>query len=182
MTADGTYSPKTYRRQGGNVFVIASTGQLLVESGGGINVESGGNITNAGTQTISSGGGITVASGGNITVADGGQILNPVVTETTAAALANYGVSIVTRGTTATGANNYTMDPPVAGTMKWITCTTANTSDCVTISGNTNVTYANGVTQTTLKIIREGTVGLMGLSTSAWSIVGGSTVYAFATS
>lgn len=40
--ADATYSPKTYRKQGGDEFVVAS--------GGEINVESGGKITAAGTQ------------------------------------------------------------------------------------------------------------------------------------
>jgi hypothetical protein len=142
---DGTYQPAVYKRQGGNVQVVASGGQILVE--------------------------------------DGGTIAVPVVTETTAAALSNYGVSNVTRGTTATGANNYTMDAPVAGCVKIINCLAANTSDCVTISGNTNVSYGGGTgTPTTLKIIREGGVMLVGVSTAAWQIVGGSTVYAFATS
>lgn len=34
--ADKTYSPKTYRKQGGNTLVIASGGLLDVESGGKI--------------------------------------------------------------------------------------------------------------------------------------------------
>lgn len=40
--ADASYAPKVYRRQGGNVLIVAS--------GGEVNVESGGKITAAGTQ------------------------------------------------------------------------------------------------------------------------------------
>lgn len=39
---DSTYQPKVYRRQGGDVQVVAS--------GGEINVEAGGKVTAAGTQ------------------------------------------------------------------------------------------------------------------------------------
>jgi hypothetical protein len=42
MTADNTYTPKTYRRAGGDEHVIADGGKLIVESGGTIEVESGG--------------------------------------------------------------------------------------------------------------------------------------------
>lgn len=37
-----TYQPKVYRKQGGD--------ELVVASGGEVNVESGGKVTNAGTQ------------------------------------------------------------------------------------------------------------------------------------
>ncbi len=40
--ADATYEPKVYRRQGGD--------ELVVASGGEINIESGGKITADGTQ------------------------------------------------------------------------------------------------------------------------------------
>jgi hypothetical protein len=50
--ADATYQPLVYRRQGGNVLVVAS--------GGEINVESGGTITAAGTQAAN----IAAATGG----------------------------------------------------------------------------------------------------------------------
>ena len=41
MAADPTYQPKTYRKQGGDIFVVASGGEIKVESGGTINLESG---------------------------------------------------------------------------------------------------------------------------------------------
>jgi len=47
--ADGTYQPKTYRKQGGDEFVVASGGTITVESGGAVAIESGGTLTNAGT-------------------------------------------------------------------------------------------------------------------------------------
>lgn len=48
MTADPTYQPKTYRRDGGDELVIADGGSLIVESGG--NIEMGGTLT-AGTSS-----------------------------------------------------------------------------------------------------------------------------------
>jgi hypothetical protein len=42
MAADLTYTPKTYRRAGGDESIIADGGKLIIESGGTIEVESGG--------------------------------------------------------------------------------------------------------------------------------------------
>jgi len=39
--ADATYGPKTYRKQGGDEFVIANGGAMKIESGGTLNMESG---------------------------------------------------------------------------------------------------------------------------------------------
>jgi hypothetical protein len=44
MTADPTYNAKVYAKQGGDVEVVASGGQITVESGGIISIESGGTI------------------------------------------------------------------------------------------------------------------------------------------
>lgn len=41
--ADATYTPKTYRKQGGDEFVVASGGKIKIETGGAI-------VGNAGTQ------------------------------------------------------------------------------------------------------------------------------------
>lgn len=46
---DATYTPKTYREQGGDRFVVASGGSADVESGGEIDIESGGSLKLAGT-------------------------------------------------------------------------------------------------------------------------------------
>lgn len=45
--ADETYQPKTYRKDGGDIFVVASGGRLVVESGGEMEFESGAIITEA---------------------------------------------------------------------------------------------------------------------------------------
>jgi hypothetical protein len=50
--ADGSYQPKTYRKQGGDEFVIASGGVATVESGGAIAIETGGDITHNGVSLI----------------------------------------------------------------------------------------------------------------------------------
>jgi hypothetical protein len=44
-----TYAPKTYRTDGGDRHVIASSGSLDVESGGELDIESGGALKLAGT-------------------------------------------------------------------------------------------------------------------------------------
>lgn len=56
--ADGTYTPKVYRKTGGDTQVVASGGivdvesggEITVESGGEINIVAGGKITDDGTQ------------------------------------------------------------------------------------------------------------------------------------
>ena len=56
--ADATYSPKVYRKQGGDELVVASGGLITVESGGqvalesgaAIDMEAGSKIENDGTQ------------------------------------------------------------------------------------------------------------------------------------
>jgi len=68
MAADPTYSPKTYRNQGGDEIVIAASGALTVESSGEITVESGGTID------VESGGGIDIESGADIDIESGGVI------------------------------------------------------------------------------------------------------------
>ena len=47
--ADATYTPKTYREQGGDRMVIASGGSFDVESSGELDIESGGALKIAGT-------------------------------------------------------------------------------------------------------------------------------------
>lgn len=158
--ADATYQPKIYRKQGGNILVVASTGQITVESGGGINIESGGNIT----------------------IDDGGQIVQPVVSETTAAALSNSGVSVITKGTTGTGANTYTIDAPATGVPKYLSATAANTSEHIIVQANTNVSFDPAGSKDKLKIVAPGLYTLIGVSTAAYQVTAMSTTLAFATS
>ena len=41
MAADKSYGPKTYRKNGGDIFVVADGGSIVVESGGTLEMESG---------------------------------------------------------------------------------------------------------------------------------------------
>jgi hypothetical protein len=89
--ADVTYQPKTYRKQGGDEFVVAS--------GGSIAIESGGALTNAGTLTNT------------------GQVLDTVSASTLSAVLTNSGISTVG---SSSGAASYKLAAPVAGITKTI--------------------------------------------------------------
>ena len=66
--ADTSYVEKVYRRQEGDVLVVADHGELVVESGGLLSVESGGEIN------VESGGAITYQSGSFLNVETGAQI------------------------------------------------------------------------------------------------------------
>lgn len=161
--SDATYNPggtPIYHKQGGNELVVGSSGVITLESGGSIAVGSGASIA--------------VASGGSLTV--------PVTSGTTTAALSNTGISTVTKGTTGTGVNNYTISDPVAGSQKWISCTTANVSEFVTITASTAVTFLSGTSLNKLKFVAAGGVQLAGIDASTWSTIGLSTTVAFPTS
>jgi hypothetical protein len=58
---DATYGPKVYRKQPGDVLVVASGGQILVESGGKITYGATDSVSVAGEATFTGTG--TVATG-----------------------------------------------------------------------------------------------------------------------
>lgn len=120
---------------------------------------------------------LVVASSGKITVEAGGHVAFPVETGTTATALTAMGLSLVTRGTTATGTNTYTMKAPIIGVPKWITATTATSSESVTITGvTTGVTFGSGA-MPKLVFTSAGCAALIGRTTAIWDVVNvGSTV------
>jgi fibronectin-binding autotransporter adhesin len=76
--SDPTFNTPIYRRQGGSVQTVDSSGTIQVLSGGQITVAAGGSFVNggaqsfSGVQTIASGGTLLVASGGSVQVASGG--------------------------------------------------------------------------------------------------------------
>jgi hypothetical protein len=67
--ADLTYGPKTYRKSGGDNFVVANGGTVTLESGGEIVVESGGAIEAPEVANANIQGGIPVLH--RIDIADG---------------------------------------------------------------------------------------------------------------
>ena len=82
--ADNSYVEKVYRRQEGDILVVADHGELLIESGGALTFESGGvfdlesgskiDVQSGGNINLENGGHIEVASGGDVIVASGGKI------------------------------------------------------------------------------------------------------------
>ncbi len=76
--ADNTYQPGVYRQQGGNRWVVASSGSLDVESGGEIDIESGGRLEINGTALITSGGAVDLSSARNWTSTGGIYTAGPV--------------------------------------------------------------------------------------------------------
>lgn len=160
--ADATYNPGgtgVYRDQGGAGLTVGSTGRITLSSSD-----------------------VCVMNDGGITIGTSGKFQMPVSSGTTTAAISNYGVTTITKGTTGTGANAYTLTAPVAGTYKWLSVTTANVSEFITVSSGTNVTFLPGGSANLLKIVAAGGIALVGLSASSWSTIGVSTIVAFPTS
>lgn len=58
-----TYEPKTYRKDGGDKFVVADGGEFAVESGGELDVESGGIFKLAGTEVTADAGELNILDG-----------------------------------------------------------------------------------------------------------------------
>lgn len=127
--------------------------------------------------------GVYRAQGGNelIIKSTGALKWGECASATTDANLPANGVSIVVGGTTGTGANSYTMDAPVPGQIKFISCTTANSSDVARIVGPTTTTlFGVGTGKPRLNITEQATVCLVGYSTLVWHVVTGSTATPFA--
>ena len=155
--ADASYQPKTYRKQGGDQFVVAS--------GGDISVESGGTISNAGTLANTG----ALANTGTITNSGAGTILDSILSSTLGATLTNYGISTVG---TSSGTTSYKLGAPAAGAQKIIVGTTS-LGGAATI---TSTAATIGSTQAAITIAEKGgAIQLVGINTTTWRIVGNST-------
>lgn len=144
MAADNTYplgGQGIYTKAGSTEMVIGSTSLLTVE--GTINLSSG-------TITYSTGYVLTGSTAGST--------------------ITNYGVSVLTRATTGSGALTWTLAAPRPNVRKTLICTTANATDTVIVDAN-NSPFNGYSTQDLLKFIDTGAVELIGLSTAAWGIV-----------
>jgi hypothetical protein len=168
--ADDTYQPLVYMKQEGNELVVASSGLITVESGGSFDVESGGGID------VESGADIDVESGGHIDIADGGYLAFPVVTDTTAANLSNYGISYIANASSAL--STFILDAPVAGVEKFIICDgTFNSTAVGYIDASSGISI--GSTQRYMSIkTAYATMHLIGRATTAWQVISsvGSTI------
>lgn len=124
------YQPKTYRKQGGDEFVVASGGTITVESGGTLKLAAGSILSSTGavmsdvivvpsTGTLTNNG--AIANLGTITNSSDGQFRELVQVKNTAGAINPYGISVI--GSTNAGALAYTMlKPPAAGVRKTLIC------------------------------------------------------------
>lgn len=76
--SDSTYQPKTYRKQGGDEFVVADGGKITVESGGEIDIESGGSLKLAGTAISATAAEINMAAdiSANVEVVTAANVIN----------------------------------------------------------------------------------------------------------
>jgi hypothetical protein len=109
-------------------------------------------------------------------------------TGSTAANLANYGVSKLTAGTTGTGLNKYTLGAPEAGSVKTIYTTAAGSSDfSIVYSGSTATFFISGSTALTdalyVSLQSDGaSATFLGLSTAEWLAIGEVGTVAYTTS
>jgi len=119
--ADGTYTPKVYRRQGGSALVVASGGKALIESGGHLHENrSVANVVTAGAETYSA-----------------AQIAGGIITRDPAGAARTDTTDIATALIAA-------LDLEADGdTFVCYLINTADAAEAITIAGGTGVTIAN---------------------------------------
>lgn len=145
--ADATYQPKTYRRQGGDEFVVASGGTITVESGGVL--ASAGTITNTGTFNA-------------------GTISETVTIATTAQDLSNSGIAVF--GSTNAGVLAFGLSTPAAGIIKTLiarestgglTIVPSTVGVPLNYNGDRKATFADA----------DDVLVLRGISAAQWSVV-----------
>ena len=165
--ADGTYLPKTYRKDGGNTIVVSS--------GGNISVEAGGTITNAGTLTNT--GTITNSSDGLIR-----KQRNAYVASSTAAAgnIMPYGHALV--GSSSAGAHEYKLRKPGAvGDEMTIICRGSSGVLTIVPATGTHACKFMGtklLSKITFGANAEGVpINLVAVTSTNWGIAGWSTAW-----
>lgn len=116
---------------------------------------------------------LVVKSSGSITVESSGTLkIGAVATATTSATMPANGLDIIVGGTTATGANVFTLAAPVVGQLKLLSCTTANSSDVARVKGtSTGITFGAGGAKPFLNFTEAGTALLIGNTTANWHVV-----------
>jgi len=152
--ADDTYMPLVYMMQGGDEQVIADGGAVTVESGGSIALESGGTIA----------------------IADGGYVTLPVVTDTTAANLANAGISYIANASSAL--STFILDAPAAGVQKFIICDGTFGSTAIGyLDAGSGVSIGSTQRYMSIKTAYAKT-HLVGITSTSWEVVAaaGSTI------
>ncbi len=167
--ADDTYQALVYMKQGATELVVASSGLVTVESGGVINVASGGAVT--------------VDSGGSIALSGAAYVSLPTETFSTAATLANSGLSILSNGSSAPA--TWTLTAPVAGVQKYILfATDFGASGIGYILAGAGVTFESSVSSTNAYArVAESDhrLSLLGVNTTSWMVTYKTTGVTFTT-
>ena len=113
-----------------------------------------------------------VQGGDEFVVADGGKISFPVVTDTTAANMSNYGVSYIANASSAL--STFILDAPSPGAEKFIVCDGTFGSTAIGyIDAGSGVTV--GSTQRYMSIKSSyAKMHLMGVTTAKWEVIAAS--------
>lgn len=131
-------------------------------------------------QVIGSSGVQTVKSGGSQVIEDGGFQTVPTVTETTAAAASNYGISVL--GSTLVK-KLYSIDAPAAGRLKHVIFNVAQSTGWVNLSSTGAPFLGVGTAgKSHLKADGDGGVVLAAAGTANWVVIGKTTTVTFTTS
>lgn len=149
MAIDKSYSPKTYRRQQGDEFVVAPGGAITVQSSGAISIEDDGALNVAGDILIDATG--TFTNGGTQTVENQtltGYTAQPVALASTAANAVFEGILNVS-STNSAGTGVYLLDVPVAAGITMDAVCTVSTGG-VTLATTAGTIEMNGVGGNTL--------------------------------
>jgi len=102
-------------------------------------------------------------------IADGGKISLPVVTDTTAANMSNFGVSSIANASS--GLSTFILDAPSAGTQKFIRCDGTFGSTAIGyIDAGSGVTISSTARYMSVKSAYATTMHLVGLSATAWMV------------
>ena len=171
--ADASYQPLVYRKQGAEFFVVASGGEISIESGGLAVVESGGELT------VESGGAVAVESGGAINLEAGGYVGMELVALSSHLAPMSLGAMHYPT-TTLTSSVIFMLPTPVAGAEVWFCSTFATTGSQYLCSGLTtdsidriicsSTEAGYGADKNNLLETSGGIYGLKAINSSMWVI------------
>ena len=189
--SDSTYSPKTYRKDGGDTYVVADGGKIVIESGGTLEAESGavmtlpdialqvGDLALASAKIIvgnGSGKAVAVDMSGDATISNAG-VLAIGANKITGPMLAN-GVGIAALLTAGLG-GSVSVTKTSAATTTIVAANATKDRACLVLVV-VDETYAAGIgTAPTVKIGEDNTIEKCMAATVLDTEVAG-TVYAFA--
>jgi len=159
-----TYQPLTYREQGGDKFVVASGGEIDVESGGSLKI--------AGTAVTATAAQLNRVEASAETVENA---VSSTAGSTSFVAISGSGITILScTGSTATSVCGFILAAPVAGVRKTIIAgkgiDATHDARVDTHAAGTHVGYAASNRRMSFDALDEA-IELVGISTTQWGIV-----------